>query len=72
RGCGWRIKAIHVLNLPSFAEILVNTTKKLLKQKIIDRLHIHGTDLTEFKKQIPSHLLPADYGGQGESLRDLS
>jgi CRAL/TRIO domain. len=38
KGFNMRIKEIHLLNVPSFAEIMVNLIKSVLKPKIASRV----------------------------------
>ena len=32
------------------------------------QVHVYRSDLTEFYKQVPKHLLPSDLGGDGETI----
>ncbi|XP_035205500.1 alpha-tocopherol transfer protein-like isoform X2 [Stegodyphus dumicola] len=58
-----RIKGIHVVNLPQFYRIFYNIVKILLPQKILQRLHLHTSDLVEFHKHVPPEVLPEELGG---------
>lgn len=53
-------------------ESFFNIFKSFMKKKLADRLHIHGTDLTEFYKKVPKVALPKEYGGDAGSMDELA
>lgn len=67
-----RPKAIHYINAPSAMESFFNLFKSFMKKKLADRLHIHGSDLTEFYKLVPRAALPREYGGDAGPINALT
>lgn len=65
-----RLKKIHIINAPSYVHILLNTIKRFLKKKIADRFVIHQS-IDCLYEYIPKELLPIDYGGQQQSIKEL-
>ncbi|XP_069698952.1 alpha-tocopherol transfer protein-like [Periplaneta americana] len=65
-----RLKAIHIINAPACAEVLIGILKAVFSSKLSSRIHVHGKDLTEFSKQVPRMCLPDDLGGTGGSLQE--
>ncbi|XP_069699129.1 alpha-tocopherol transfer protein-like [Periplaneta americana] len=65
-----RLKAVHIINAPSCAEILIALIKAVLSSKLTSRIHVYGKDLTNFTKQVPQMCLPDDLGGTGGSLQE--
>ncbi|KAL4141451.1 hypothetical protein QTP88_004089 [Uroleucon formosanum] len=57
-----RIQEIHIVNMPSYAQTMVNMVLSVLKKKIANRIKIH-TSLEDLKKNISADILPLDYGG---------
>lgn len=69
-GYNFRIKAIHILNAPPYADILISIIKLVFKSKIAERIHVHDNDLTSFRAKVPKESLPTEYGGQSGSISD--
>ncbi|KAJ9583064.1 hypothetical protein L9F63_022586 [Diploptera punctata] len=67
KGYKYRLKSAHLINVPPFAQIIINMVKSILKPKLIERIHFHGHDLTDMYTYIPKQLLPIEYGGEGGS-----
>ncbi|KAG5900101.1 hypothetical protein JTB14_016070 [Gonioctena quinquepunctata] len=65
-----RIKGIHILNYPSFADTLLGIVKSVLNNKMISRIHLHSS-VDSLLKDIPADILPSDYGGDERSLSKL-
>ncbi|XP_069698926.1 alpha-tocopherol transfer protein-like isoform X3 [Periplaneta americana] len=65
-----RLKAFHIINAPSYAEVFIWIFKAVLNPKLTSRVYVHGKDLTEFRKQVPRMCLPDDLGGTGGSLQE--
>ncbi|XP_069699131.1 alpha-tocopherol transfer protein-like [Periplaneta americana] len=65
-----RLKAFHIINAPSCADVLIWIIKTVLSSKLTSRIYVHGKDLTNFTKQVPRMCLPDDLGGTGGSLQE--
>ncbi|XP_069699166.1 alpha-tocopherol transfer protein-like [Periplaneta americana] len=65
-----RLKAIHIINVHPFAEVIVELVKSVMSSKIAARIQVHGTDLTELHKQVPKESLPTEMGGCGGAIND--
>ncbi|GAB1866003.1 Alpha-tocopherol transfer protein-like [Camponotus japonicus] len=68
---GSRIKAIHVINAPSFIDVLVTLVKSVMKAKFINRIHLYTSGIESIYGIIPRSLLPEEYGGEQPSLSIL-
>lgn len=67
-----RIASYHIINAPSYFVTFHNTiVKPFLPEKMKNRVHVYGSDLSGIYKIIPKSLLPKDYGGDGLSIADL-
>ncbi|XP_069699125.1 alpha-tocopherol transfer protein-like [Periplaneta americana] len=67
---GTRLKAFHIINAPSCADVLIWIIKAILNPKLTSSVYVHGEDLTNFSKQVPRMCLPDDLGGTGGSLQE--
>ncbi|XP_069699237.1 alpha-tocopherol transfer protein-like [Periplaneta americana] len=65
-----RLKAFHIINAPSYAEVFIWILKVVLSPKLTSRIYVHGEDLTNFSKHVPRMCLPDDLGGTGGSLQE--
>ncbi|XP_063924916.1 uncharacterized protein LOC135138825 [Zophobas morio] len=66
----FRMKALYVINLPSFGETVITILKMVSKPKIFERMHFSSED-TIIKEKFPEDFLPVDFGGKGMSLEKL-
>lgn len=58
-----RFKGVHLLNQPWYVSILLSLVRPFLKQKLRERIHMHGSDFSGlYEFMDPSHL-PAEFGG---------
>lgn len=62
-----RLKQIHIINAPPFADRIVNMFKMFMKEKIRNRFYIHSGYKTLYD-YIPQSMLPEEYGGDGKSV----
>ncbi|KDR19511.1 Alpha-tocopherol transfer protein-like [Zootermopsis nevadensis] len=69
-GCNVRVKAIHILNAPPFADTLIAMLKVALRAKIVSRIQIHGNNLTTLHEQVPKSCLPTEFGGEAGSIAE--
>ncbi|KAJ9598610.1 hypothetical protein L9F63_010700 [Diploptera punctata] len=70
RGYHSRLRGIHYINTPPYAEFVVAIVKTVMKSKLVSRIHVHGTDLTEFYKRVPKELLPEEMGGTSGTIQE--
>ncbi|XP_047999644.1 alpha-tocopherol transfer protein-like [Leguminivora glycinivorella] len=59
---GPNIKGVHIINLPPFAEFILSAVKKLLKPKVVRRIHVYK-NLQEVLEKFPRNIIPRDLGG---------
>lgn len=58
-----RFKAIHIVNEPSIFTMMFGIVRRLLNEKLQQRIHFHGCDLSSLHQFIPAEILPEEYGG---------
>lgn len=58
-----RLKAIHVVNQPLFFTILMGFLKPFLKNKFLQRIHLHGRNYANLHAHVPQDILPCELGG---------
>lgn len=62
--------SIHMLTESKAIELIINTVKQFVSEKIADRMHVQRT-LEDLYKVVPRELLPEDYGGKQGSVESL-
>lgn len=70
KGFNMRIKEIHLINVPAFAEMLVNLIKSVLKEKIASRIHVHSKGFSSLHERVSTEILPTEYGGQSGPIME--
>ncbi|XP_069698824.1 retinol-binding protein pinta-like isoform X2 [Periplaneta americana] len=68
KGCSFRVRKIHIINMPKYAEYLLELVKTTLPKKQSDKIIIHGNGLSKLHKEVPKNLLPDEYGGSAGPL----
>ncbi|KAG8439510.1 hypothetical protein GDO86_005637 [Hymenochirus boettgeri] len=66
-----RIKAVNIINEPRIFKGIFAILKPFLKEKIVKRFFLHGSDLNSLHNNIPKATLPEEYGGTAGKL-DIS
>ncbi|XP_046386007.1 alpha-tocopherol transfer protein-like [Ischnura elegans] len=67
-----RLKAVNYIHTPPAFETIFNLFKSFSKEKLKNRLHVHGEDMDSFYKNVPQRILPKEYGGEAGTLEDLT
>ena len=58
-----RFKGVHLINQPWYISIVMGVIRPFMKQKLRDRIHLHGTDYQSLHEHISPDSLPIDFGG---------
>lgn len=58
-----RFKGVHLINQPWYISIVMGVVKPFMKQKLRDRIHLHGTDYEGLHEHTSPDSLPMDFGG---------
>ena len=67
-----RFKGVHVINQPWYVSMVLSIIRPFMKEKLKQRIHMHGTDFDSLHKHINPEDLPADFGGRQPLLRRSS
>ncbi|KOB78776.1 Alpha tocopherol transfer protein, partial [Operophtera brumata] len=72
-GAGLRIFGIHIINcsMANVAQFVLNILKQVLSQKLGERIKFHDT-LESLYEEVPKEYLPQDYGGDLQSIAEIS
>lgn len=58
-----RFKGVHLVHQPWYVSMVLSVIKPFMKQKLRDRIHIHGSDFESLHKYIEAQYLPSELGG---------
>lgn len=59
-----KIEALHVINEPTTFSVLYSLYKRFLDDRVKQRLHFHGADLSSLHEHVPVDILPVELGGE--------
>ncbi|XP_022131089.1 alpha-tocopherol transfer protein-like [Pieris rapae] len=65
-----KLKQVHIINVSPLVDKIVNFVKPFLKEKIRERIFIHG-DANDLYKHFPQEMMPSEYGGKAGPMDDL-
>uniref|UniRef100_A0A1I8QDS9 CRAL-TRIO domain-containing protein n=1 Tax=Stomoxys calcitrans TaxID=35570 RepID=A0A1I8QDS9_STOCA len=68
-GMGIRLKGYHILNQPKIVNALYTMSKPFIREKFVNRLHFHGSDMASLHRHIAPECLPECYGGTLKAAR---
>lgn len=71
KGYSARIKALHYVNVPPYADVVINLMRSVMKPKIAARMHVHTKGMDSLHDKISKTILPEEYGGEAGSVSDL-
>ncbi|XP_063541516.1 alpha-tocopherol transfer protein-like [Cydia strobilella] len=66
-----RLKRIHVVGAPSFIASSLQLMRSCMNEKVKRRFYLHSK-VDELLEQIPARVLPAEWGGEEESIDSLA
>ncbi len=58
-----RFKGLHLVNQPWYISIVMTIVRPFMKQKLKDRVHLHGGDYASLHEHLNPEGLPASFGG---------
>nr|XP_022907732.1 alpha-tocopherol transfer protein-like [Onthophagus taurus] len=67
-----RLRAIHVVNVPTFLDKCVSLVKPFIKSDVSQLIHYHTPNSNTLNDFIPKELLPIQYGGSLCDINDLA
>ncbi|KAF5270683.1 hypothetical protein FQA39_LY01421 [Lamprigera yunnana] len=62
-----RFKGIHFIGQPWFVNAALTVIKPFLKDKMKERIYVHGNNLSTLHDYVPKDILPAEMGGEQPS-----
>ncbi|KAG5892444.1 hypothetical protein JTB14_009852 [Gonioctena quinquepunctata] len=63
-------KQLEYINTPFYLNVILNLFKSFMSAELKKKVRVHST-LDSFHKIIDKNILPVEYGGFGESIKDL-
>ncbi|XP_049774273.1 clavesin-2-like isoform X1 [Schistocerca cancellata] len=58
-----RLKGVHIVNAPSLFAAVFAISKPFLKEKMRQRIHVHGRNMSSLHEYVPYEILPKQLGG---------
>ncbi|XP_077557972.1 alpha-tocopherol transfer protein-like [Haemaphysalis longicornis] len=62
-----RVKAVYVVNGPSVFDVIFAITKPFMKAKLVERVHLIGSNVEKLLNVVPSDVIPKEFEGTHES-----
>ncbi|XP_067635502.1 alpha-tocopherol transfer protein isoform X2 [Eurosta solidaginis] len=66
-----RLKAIHVLNCPSYLDKVLTVVKPFIKSDVFKLIHFHLPDADTPYQHFPRDMMPDEYGGKAGKIAEL-
>uniref|UniRef100_A0A1B6F0Q8 CRAL-TRIO domain-containing protein n=1 Tax=Cuerna arida TaxID=1464854 RepID=A0A1B6F0Q8_9HEMI len=66
-----RTKSLDFINTPSYVNVVLNIFRAFMREKMKNRVHVHGFNLQSLHELVPPSILPEEYGGTDGKLQDL-
>ncbi|XP_054258513.1 retinol-binding protein pinta-like [Macrosteles quadrilineatus] len=66
-----RTKSLDFINSPSYVNVILRIFKGFMREKMRNRVHVHGYDLQSLHQVVPPSVLPQEYGGSSGTVQDL-
>ncbi|XP_020807127.1 alpha-tocopherol transfer protein-like [Drosophila serrata] len=66
-----RLKAMHVINCPSFLDKLVSMMSPFLREEVRNMIKYHTEGLESLYAEVPRDMLPEEYGGKAGTVEQL-
>ena len=63
-----RFKGLHLVNQPWYVSIILTIVRPFMKQKLKDRLYMHGADFESLHEHLAPEHLPIEFGGHQPQL----
>ncbi|RXG54537.1 Alpha-tocopherol transfer protein-like [Armadillidium vulgare] len=67
-----RFKSTHYINTPSTFQVILNLVRTFMKEKLKQRLHVHGNGIENLYDHISKSKLPKEYGGTNGNLKEIT
>jgi len=67
----FRFKGLHLVNQPWYISLVLTIVRPFMKQKLKDRIFLHGSDYTTLHQHFDPEQLPECLGGSGEDFDPL-
>ncbi|KYN05829.1 Alpha-tocopherol transfer protein [Cyphomyrmex costatus] len=67
-----RLQLMSVINAPMFIDISIKIFKSFMSEKLKQRLHVYPHMLQSCFKDIPTNILPVEYGGSDGTIQELT
>ncbi|XP_057368644.1 retinol-binding protein pinta-like [Daphnia carinata] len=67
-----RPKSMNYIHTPSIFNLVNNFMNTIMKDKMKQRMRVHGDDMESLYKEVSKEVLPKEYGGDNMSLAELT